>query len=132
DAFSDEDWLGRVFHNFADPLLTSVFALIEPAVILARGQSFQDLGYDQSYQVDLGTDPYPMSQTLHYAAGVLGMQAPPTFRNPNDPGGLSFLHAHAPSIVLGTAALSADIPPQASAFIAARHLTYFRPGMYVR
>ncbi len=132
DAFSDEDWLGRVFHNFADPLLTSVFALIEPAVILARGQSFQDLGYDQSYQVDLATDPYPMSQTLHYAAGVLGMQAPPTFRNPNDPGGLSFLHAHAPSIVLGTAALSADIPPQASAFIAARHLTYFRPGMYVR
>ncbi|MCA9641931.1 MAG: tetratricopeptide repeat protein [Myxococcales bacterium] len=132
DAFNDEDWLGRVFHNFADPLLTSVFALIEPAVILTRGQSFVDLGYDQSYQVDLATDPYPMSQTLHYAAGVLGMQAPPTFHNPNDPGGLSFLHAHAPSIVLGTAALSAEVPPQAAAFIAARHLTYFRPGMYVR
>ncbi|MBX3181017.1 MAG: tetratricopeptide repeat protein [Polyangiaceae bacterium] len=132
DAMNEQDWDARVQHSYTDPLLTRVFALIEPAVILARGQSFADLGYDQSYQVDLATDPYPMSQTLHYAAGVLGMAAPPTFRNPNDPGGLSFLHAHAPSIVLGTAALAAEIPPQAAAFIAARHLTYFRPGMYLR
>ena len=60
------------------------------------------------------------------------MEPPPTFQNTNDPGGLSFLHAHQPAIVLGTAALSADVLPQAAAFIAARHLTYFRPGMYVR
>lgn len=73
-----------------------------------------------------------MSQTLYYAAGVLGMEPPPTFQNTNDPGGLSFLHAYSPGIVLGVAALSADVPPQAAAYIVGRHLTYYRPGMYVR
>jgi hypothetical protein len=43
-----------------------------------------------------------------------------------------FLHTYEPSIVLGYAALQADVPPQPAAFIAARHLAYFRPGMYLR
>ncbi len=132
DAFTDDDWLQRVLHADADPLLTSVFALIEPSVIAKRAQSFEQLGYDARYLIDLAQHPYPMSQTLNYAAGVLGMEPPPTFQNTNDPGGLSFLHAHTPAVVLGMAALSADVPPQAAAFIAARHLTYFRPSMYVR
>lgn len=131
-AFSDEDWLLSVMHPDASPLLTSVFALIEPAVIASRGQALDALGYDARYAIDLARHPYPMSQTLHYASGVMGMEAPPTFQNTNDPGGLSFLHAHTPSIVLGMAALGADVPAQAAAFIAARHLAYFRPGMYVR
>jgi tetratricopeptide (TPR) repeat protein len=131
-ALTDEDWLQLVMHTDADPLLTSVFALIEPAVIVARGQPFEALGFDRRYAIDLARHPYPMSQTLFYAAGVLGMDPPPTFQNTNDPGGLSYLHAYQPSIVLGNAALSADVPPQAAAFIAARHMTYFRPGMYVR
>ncbi|MCC6217492.1 MAG: tetratricopeptide repeat protein [Polyangiaceae bacterium] len=131
-ALNDEDWVTLLLHPDADPLLTGIFALIEPAVILARGQSFEQLGYDSRYQIDLAQHPYPISQTLHYAAGVLGMTPPPTFQNTNDPGGLSFLHAHSPSIVLGMAAFSTDVPSQAAAFIAARHLTYFRPGMYVR
>ncbi|MFO0566465.1 MAG: tetratricopeptide repeat protein [Polyangiaceae bacterium] len=131
-ALSDDDWLVHLMHADADPLLTSVFALIEPAVIAARGQHFETLGFDRRYAIDLARHPYPMSQTLFYACGVLGMEAPPTFQNNNDPGGLSYLHAYQPSIVLGMAALSADVPPQAAAFIAARHITYFRPGMYVR
>jgi hypothetical protein len=73
-----------------------------------------------------------MSQTLNYCCGVLGMEPPLTFQNPNDAGGVQFLHAHTPAIVLGAAALAADIPTQAAAFIAARHLTYYRPGLYLR
>jgi hypothetical protein len=73
-----------------------------------------------------------MSQTLAYACGVLGMDAPLTFQNPNDGSGVSFLHAHTPAIVLGAAALQTDIPQQGAAFIAARHLTYYRPGLYLR
>ena len=34
--------------------------------------------------------------------------------------------------MLGAAALVPDIPTQAAAFIAARHLTYYRPGLYLR
>lgn len=132
EAISDDDWLSRLFHEDADPLLTGVFALIEPAVIGKRSQSIEGLGYDAHYRIDLARHPYPMSQNLFYAAGVLGTEAPPTYQNPNDLAGLSFLHAHTPSIVLGRAAMASEIPPQAAAFIAARHLAYFRPGLYIR
>ncbi len=132
EAMTDEDWLTCVMHDDLSPLLTSIFALIEPAVIGKRGRSLRELGYDPHYQVDLARHPYPMSQNLFYAAGVMGLQPPPTFQNPNDPAGLSFLHSHEPSIVMGRAAMATEIPPQAAAFIAARHLCYFRPGMYVR
>jgi hypothetical protein len=131
DVLSEEDWL-NLMHPDADALLTSVFALIEPAVIAKRAQPLADFGYDPGYAVELGAHPALIAQNLHYAAGVLGMTHPPTFENPNDPGGLMFLHTYEPSIVLGYAALQADVPPQPAAFIAARHLAYYRPGMYLR
>jgi hypothetical protein len=109
-----------------------LFALIEPAIVATRGSTYADLGYDPAYAVDASQHPYPLSQTLHYAAGVLGMDLPPVFENPNDPGGLAFLPAETPSIVLGAAALAASAAPQALAFLAGRHLTYLRPGFYIR
>lgn len=131
-ALTEEDWQQLLVHEDADPILTALFTLIEPSIIAARTQSLEALGYDPGYVVDLANHPYTMSQTLYYAAGVLGMEAPPTFENTNDPGGLSFLHANHPAIVLGHAALAAEIPPQTAAFIVARHLAYYRPGLYVR
>ena len=131
-VLTDEDWLHQLMHAGADPLLTSVFALIEPSIIAVRGQPLEALGYAPTYAIDLARHPYPISQTLFWASSVLGLEAPPTFQNMNDPGGLSYLHAHTPALVLGHMALHAEVPPQAAAFVAARQLTYFRPGMYVR
>jgi hypothetical protein len=128
---SADDWVS-LMHAEADPLVTAIFSLIEPAVFRRNGQPLEQLGYQLAYQLDLVRHPYPMSQTLYYASGVLGMEPPPTFQNPEDPGGLSFLHAHTPAIVLGAAALAHELPGQPSAFIAGRHLTYYRPGLYIR
>ncbi|XYI03446.1 protein kinase domain-containing protein [Sorangium sp. So ce1128] len=128
----EETWATALVHPDADPLLTAIFGVIEPAVLRKNGQPLEELGYQLAYQIDLSRHPYPMSQTLYYAAGVLGLEAPLTFQNPNDGGGVSFLHAHVPAIVLGAAALQMDLPTQAASFIAARHLTYYRPGMYLR
>ncbi len=132
DRLSDEDWILRMRHHDADPLVTAVFTLIEPTIIATRSQSVAEMGYDPRYAVDLSQQPYAMAQTLHYAAGVLGMNPPPSFLNPNDGGGMSFLHGQPPSMVLGHAALTADAPPQAMAFLAARQLAYYRPGFYIR
>ena len=132
DRFSNDDWAKLIMHEDADPLVTAIFATIEPAVLRRNGQALDALGYSVAYQLDLARHPYPMSQTLYYAAGVLGLEPPPTFQNQNDQGGVSFLHAHTPGIVLGAAALASDIPTQAAAFIAARHLAYYRPGLYLR
>jgi tetratricopeptide (TPR) repeat protein len=132
DRLTPDDWAKNVMHQDADPLLTLIFAVIEPAVLRRNGQPLEALGYQMAYKLDLSMHPYPMSQTLNYCSSVLGMDAPLTFQNPNDPGGVQFLHAHTPAIVLGAAALAAEIPTQAAAFIAARHLTYYRPGLYLR
>ncbi|AUX23142.1 protein kinase [Sorangium cellulosum] len=128
----EEAWATALIHPDTDPLLTAVFRVIEPAVLRKNGQPLEELGYEAASPIDLAQDPYPMSQTLYYAAGALGIAPPITFQNPNDGGGVSFLHAHEPAIVLGAAALQVDLPTQAAAFIAARHLTYYRPGMYLR
>ncbi|MGE5785948.1 MAG: tetratricopeptide repeat protein, partial [Myxococcales bacterium] len=130
-VFSEPDWLA-VTHADTDPLLTSLFALIEPAVIAARTPDLSALGYLPSQAIELSQMPKPMTQTLFYAAGVMGIAAPPSFLVHDDPGGLSFLHARTPGIGLGRVAMSDKVPPQAAAFIAARHLSYFRPGFYLR
>jgi tetratricopeptide (TPR) repeat protein len=130
-VFTEPDWLA-VTHSDTDPLLTSLFALIEPAVIATRTPDISELGYHPAQAIDLAQTPAPMTQTLFYAAGVMGMVAPPSFIINDDPGGLSFLHARTPAIGLGRVAMSDKVPPQPAAFIAARHLSYFRPGFYLR
>jgi tetratricopeptide (TPR) repeat protein/tRNA A-37 threonylcarbamoyl transferase component Bud32 len=132
EPLDDGAWANGIMHNDADPLLTDIFAVIEPAVLKKNGQPLEALGYQMAYALDLVRHPYPMSQTIHYACSVLGMTPPLCFQNPNDPSGVSFLHAHTPAIVLGAAALAAELPGQAAAFIAARHLAYYRPGLYLR
>ncbi len=131
-TLGDEEWLMQLMHSDAEPLLTSVLALIEPAVIARRSQTAQELGYDPSYLVDVTQHPAPVCQSLYYAAGVLGMPVPPAFENPNDPGGLSFLFTHEPALVLGRTALRPDVPLQPAGFIAGQQLTYLRPGLYLR
>jgi tetratricopeptide (TPR) repeat protein len=132
EVLDEEDWTRRLAHPDADPLLTRVFASILPTIIRARTQPLEALGFDERYRLDLNAQPYPVIQTLFYVQGVFGFEAPPVFQNPNDPAGLGFLHANTPSIVLGRAAFESDVPIQSLAFVAARHMTYFRPGYYVR
>jgi len=129
---SPEFFQSLLVHEDADPVLSSLFALIEPAIIGARAEPFAASGYDPAYAIDLARSGHPIAQTIHWAASVLAMEAPPTFENPELAGGLSFLHATRPSIVVGAGALGGDIAPQAAAFIVARHLAYYRPGFYVR
>jgi tetratricopeptide (TPR) repeat protein len=131
-ALDEDDWVRRLTHADADPLVTRIFAAIQPTIIRARTQPLETLGYDEGYRIDLVAQPYPVTQTLHYVQGVFGFEAPPVFQNPNDPGGLGFLHASTPSIVLGRAAFESSVPTQSLAFVAGRHMAYFRPGFYVR
>jgi tetratricopeptide (TPR) repeat protein len=131
-ALTAEDWTHVLTHELVDPILTQIFQLIEPAIVGRNAKPLAELGFHDGYKVDLATVPYPIPQTLNYAAGVLGLVPPPTFHNAQDPSGIAFLHASPPSILLGQAALATGLPTQAAAFIAARHLTYYRSGLYVR
>ncbi len=127
-----EDWATRLAHDDASGILTDIFAFIQPTIVRARTQPLEAVGYDPSYRIDLASQPYPVCQMLYYIQGVFGVEAPPVFQNPNDAAGLGFVHAHTPAIVLGNASFDPGIPAQSLAFVAGRHMTYFRPGYYVR
>ncbi len=128
----DEDAWTRLMHWDLDPLVTRIFAIIQPTIIRTRTQPIEQMGYDPRYAIDCSLHPYPVSQTLYYVGGVLGMPAPLVFQNPNDPGSLGMVHARTPAIVLGRAAFEGAPATQSLAFIAGRHMAYFRPGFYVR
>jgi tetratricopeptide (TPR) repeat protein len=132
EAFSEEDWMERVMHPTANHLLTAVFSLIEPTVVQTRAARLDQLGFAPEHRIDPSSHHAPLAQTLYYAAGVLGMQVPAVYENANDPGGLSFLNTAEPSLVLGRVGMSSEVPAQVAAFVAARQLAYYRPGMYLR
>ncbi len=132
EAFSEDDWYSRIIHPSVDPLLTAIFATIEPAVIKARAQPYEQLGVSGDMFVDPSQHESPLAQTLYYAAGVLGVELPNVFANPSDQGGLSYLYTEAPSLQMGRMAMSRQVPPQVAAFVAARQLAYNRSGFYLR
>ncbi|MBX3258507.1 MAG: tetratricopeptide repeat protein [Labilithrix sp.] len=130
-TLDDEAW-GKLMHWDLDPILTRIFAMIQPTIMRTRTQPIEQLGFDPRYAIDTSMHPYPVSQTLYYVQGVLAMPPVLTFQNPNDAGSLGIVHARTPAIVLGQAAFDNTIPNQSLAFLAGRHLTSFRPGFYVR
>lgn len=132
DAFNEEDWAKRILHPSLDPLLTSIFGLIQPAVIRSRAVPLAQLGLSPEMQINPGQHESPLAQTLYYAGGVLGVPLPAVYANRNDPGGLTHLYTSEPSLSMGKVGMSYEVPPQVAAFVAAQQLSYLRPGLYLR
>ena len=130
--FTEPDFHATVVHRHADPLLTALFTVIQPAVMLARSKPLQQLGFGPELLIDPAHGQFASAQVIPYVADILGQQCPPLFQNPNDLGELSFVHAQHPSIVLGTSVIGVALPIQTVAFMSARHLSYYRQGLYVR
>ena len=129
----DEDmWAAQLTHPDVVPLLTILFTVIQPSVATVCARPVEELGYTQEHLVDAERETDLVAQSLHYAAEVLEVEQPPIYRNSNDPGLVSFLHATTPSLVLGRAAQAQRELDQRLAFTTARLITYFRPGFYVR
>jgi hypothetical protein len=62
----------------------------------------------------------------------MNQQLPHCFENPNDPGGLQFLPSSPLVTSIGHGLSQGNLGPQPLAFLAAQHLTYYRPGFSLR
>jgi hypothetical protein len=131
ECVTEDLWAQYLTHPDQDPLLTSIFATIQPAAVQELAQTPNSFGITRDGQIHCQTDPKVMAQMLFYASGVTLVQLPPVFTRPRDAGGVSFLFTNPPAIGLGQAAFQ-SAPDQALAFIAARQLSYFRAGHYMR
>ena len=132
-ALTDDDWTTILAHPDLDPLVTRIFALIQPTITRIRTQPLEAMGYDEEVRDPICRStltPSPRRSTTPRASSASPRRS--CSRTPTTPRGLGFLHAHTPAIVLGRAAFDQQVPTQSMAFVAGRHLSYFRPGYYVR
>ncbi len=128
---TDDLWRELLVHPAQDPTLTAIFAMLQPAVIVSQARPLSAFGIDERYRVDLASDPTAMARMLAHVAETTTTHLPPIYHCPHDPGGLSFLFSAPPAVGIGEGA-KAGGPQQALAFVAGRHLSYYRPGHFLR
>jgi tetratricopeptide (TPR) repeat protein/tRNA A-37 threonylcarbamoyl transferase component Bud32 len=128
---TDELWRELVVHPAEDPLITAIFATLQPAVIATQSQPLQAFGVHEQLRVDALNDPTAIVRMLAHVSETTTTYLPPVYDSPHDPGGLSFLFSAPPAIGIGAGA-KAGGPQQALAFVAARHLCYYRNGHLLR
>ena len=131
ECITEQIWEEYIISSEQDALLTSIFAMIQPAAVSELAQEPENFGIDRTAPIDCQSESAVMSQMLFYASGVTLVPLPPVFYQPASGGGASFLFTNPPSIGLGQAAFQ-SAPDQALAFIAGRQLSYMRPGHYMR
>jgi tetratricopeptide (TPR) repeat protein len=130
-VLDEELYRSYVWHPVQDPSLTAIFATLAPAIIATQSQPLTNFGIDPRNYADPASDPTAMARMLHHVAEMTSMHLPEVYHYPNDPGGLSFLFALPPAIGIGMGARAGG-PQQALAFVAARHVSYYRAGHYIR
>ncbi|HLV21123.1 MAG TPA: tetratricopeptide repeat protein, partial [Polyangiaceae bacterium] len=114
-VLDEGDLIELIMPPETDTVLTSVFALIAPAVVAAHGKPLEAFGLTPEHRLEFETYPYGSVYSLHYAAQALGVAEPPFFQDPSNDGGLEFLHTVVPSVLIGQAALESQLSAQASA-----------------
>lgn len=131
EKLNDERWSRELVHPFQDVLITSVFSTIQPAMVKARAATLASFGLTDANKIDPAKDEGQMAQTVHYAAGVLGLKTPAVYVKSDDDSGLNVVNSDPPALFLGKTALAGG-PSKALAFLAGVRLAYFRPGHYAR
>ncbi len=131
ECLSEELWQEHILLPEQDETLTTMLALIQPAAVQVLAQAPEAVGIARERPIDCQRERSLMAQMLHYAAGVMLVPLPAVFFRQRDPGGISLVFTNPPALALGQGALR-SAPDQALAFIAARQLSYFRPGHYMR
>jgi serine/threonine protein kinase/tetratricopeptide (TPR) repeat protein len=130
-VLDEELYRSYVWNPIQDPSLTAIFAALSPAVIATQSQPLTSFGVDPRNYADPASDPTAMARMLHHVAEMIGLNLPEVYHCPQDSGGLSFLFSLPPAIGIGMGARAGG-PQQALAFVAARHVSYYRPGHYIR
>ena len=117
----------------ADDVLTALFAAIEDAAITARLEELREsrklVALEPSDRLSEASTA-SIVRSFQWAARVLSIGCPSLYLRDDVATGIAAIHAREPSTGLGPSVLSG---PSAKdlAFLAGRHLTYYRPGYHV-
>jgi len=133
-SLGEQGWT-LLLHPEEEMLTGQIFAVIVPAVLLGRVSA---LRRDKALpKLDPVRKQDPKMSTLQavrcfaWAAAILGMGAPPLYADPEFGGTVEMVPGLPPSTRLGKQSLSGRSPFEL-AFIAGRHLSWYREEHFVR
>jgi hypothetical protein len=126
-----EDWASLI-HPDTDPLLTTIFGIIEPVVLHLRAAPIAATGYDAQAAIDVAASEHPGVQALLYVAGVLDQPLPLLFDDASRTEPLALLASNPCGVVMGAPFLDANTSTQTLVFESARALSSLLPGLRLR
>jgi hypothetical protein len=133
-SLGEQGWT-LLLHPEEEMLTGQIFAVIVPAVLLGRVSA---LRRDKALpKLDPDRKQDPKMSTLQavrcfaWAAAILGMGAPPLYADPEFGGTVEMVPGLPPSTRLGKQSLSGRSPFEL-AFVAGRHLSWYREEHFVR
>jgi hypothetical protein len=134
-ALSRDAWRRQLFHPDEEVLTGEIFAAIAAPVLLGRVSA---LRRDKALPAlaperkqDPATSTVQAVRCFAWAAATLGMPAPPLYTDPDFAGLVELVPGLPPSSRLGRLAL-AGREPRELAFVAGRHLSWYREEHFVR
>ncbi len=134
-SLAPEAWRRFLFHPEEEVLTGEIFAVIASAVLLGRVSA---LRRDKLLPaLDPARKQDPVQSTLQavrcfsWAASILGMRAPTLYADPDYAGTVEMVPGVPPATRLGQQALSGRSPREL-AFVAGRHLAWYREERFVR
>jgi hypothetical protein len=133
-SLSGEGWK-LLFHPDEELLTGQIFSVIAPAVLLGR---ISTMRRDKTLpRLDPARKQDPKVSTLQavrcfsWAGSILGLGSPPLYADPDYAGTVEMVPGVPPATRLGRSSLSGRSPLEL-AFLAGRHLSYFRQEHFIR
>jgi tetratricopeptide (TPR) repeat protein len=131
-SLDDELWDDAIRAPGADDVVTEVLRAITGASVAARVAELRDAKKLVTLDPDRrqsATSTVTAVRSFQWAANVMGMEAPDLYVLDNVPGGIAAVQAASPSTALGPDVLR-GLSASDLAFLAGRHLTYYRREHY--
>jgi len=134
-SLSSDAWRRLLFHPDEEILTGEIFSVIVSAVLLGRVAALRHAKklppLDPARKQDPATSTVQAVRCFSWASSLLGMAAPPLFADPDYGGLAEMVPGVPPASRLGKIALSGRSPYEL-AFVAGRHLAWYREERFVR
>ncbi len=134
-SLSVEHWLDELSHPSLSVVTSHIFALVTPAALVGRAATLQRdkklPQVEESDRQDVQKSTVTAVRALGWAAKLLGMPVPSVFAAADRDVGYTHVPALPPWSLLGKRVLS-GCKPRELAFLAGRHLSYYRAEFFAR
>ncbi|MFW5739753.1 MAG: hypothetical protein ACOC1F_05245, partial [Myxococcota bacterium] len=134
-AVTRDAWRRLLFHPEQEVLPGDILAVVAPAVLLGRVSAMRRdkllPKLDETQKHDPATSTLQGIRSFSWAASILGMKPPALYAYPSQQITAEMVPGLPPVSRLGKLALSGRSPAEL-AFLAGRHLSYYREEMFMR